>query len=95
MKRGYETFSVRVKEQVLFKAGVDDFGVMDTQRTPTILEELIRGIVRSICFAVLDAFSSGFYLIFCDRAVERRRGTIKRVKGRFISSQLFFIPITE
>ena len=63
MKRGDETFSDSVKEQVLFKAGVDDFGVMDTQRTPTILEELVGGIVRSIGFAILEALSSGFYLI--------------------------------
>ena len=79
MKRGYDTFSDSVKEQVLSKAGVDDFGIMDTQPTPTILEELIGGIVRSIGFGVLEAFSSGFYLILCDWAVERRRGAIKRV----------------
>ena len=56
----------------MIKAGVDDIGVKDTQRTPTILEELIGGIVRSIGFAVLEAFSSGFYLIFCDSSQEEK-----------------------
>ena len=56
----------------IIKAGVDDIGVKDIQRTPTIIEELIGGIVRSISFAVLEAFSSGFYLIFCDSSQEEK-----------------------